>query len=905
MEAQQTQAQITSSNRSIEQDQVCHYNIPQTMQPQYHDAQHSASHAIPPSVYPSSLSASTANFVQDSTCGFPREMSSSYPSGGVQSSNSTDVNPNNDFNATANSFQESIPLGRSSHSYDMPTNNSIASGVEEQPLARQSIHSPVLSPETQASKESYLPSNAQTQLQPIAQTHHVYADQQQPTNTQVPFPFSDNQAATNVDFEHVSQDINQNQQTGYLQPTPTIGIEPEYNGQPNVGSGRPQLSGTSSIFPPISSVVTPTNQQFEHPYISAPHPVHPSAQFCGRVPAPPISPGFRPPMPSVGVPFGLASGNPAIPSGPAMIVPPVYMGENNSGFVVPERPKKASVPSWLKEELMKKKAAAMASAASHCQTSEDQFHSNESGTGDQPLLKSELTENRSGDSGHTSDDEDDEDHEAARTAAINKEIKRVLTEVLMKVTNELFDEIAQEVLDEDDTNSQVKHAPYDALNANGPSRASTPPQPLSKPLSSGRVVVSVKNASDNVKVDSDDSSSSAAVGDVLGLGNYASDDENEVTQETKQEGSPSGIQENKWLPDDVDKEGQSSQHNLNGISYDHDRENVVEYTSSPHNHNEPAQSNGSSKSKNSNGEFCEGEFKDSKEREVKDKRVVKKDLKAGGYVQYDIENGTDQQNEKEKGKTRMKDLDKPRESKRMKNQDKENVNHGSVQQNREKGAEREKEKERDRKKDWDRPRESKRMRAQEKIKDKDKNMVEDRKKDWDRPRESKRMRAQEKIKDKDKNMVEDRRRSTDRLTHDERKGLDSRHEKEARRDHEKAKKATDKDNAIKKSDTARADKDERGRIRDSLNTGTDRKRSTSVSSRGRNSGKFDSNDSNKSSSSTEMPENVRRRRNRSSRHSLSPSPLRPKRRCVEIFDSFIKKYQFSMNLTTFFVVFIG
>ncbi|KAK1381899.1 hypothetical protein POM88_019634 [Heracleum sosnowskyi] len=35
-----------------------------------------------------------------------------------------------------------------------------------------------------------------------------------------------------------------------------------------------------------------------------------------------------------------------------------------------------------------------------------------------------------------------DDAEIARTAAINHEIKRVLTEVLLKVTDELFDEIA-------------------------------------------------------------------------------------------------------------------------------------------------------------------------------------------------------------------------------------------------------------------------------------------------------------------------------------------------------------------------------------------------------------------------------------------------------------------------------
>jgi hypothetical protein len=37
-----------------------------------------------------------------------------------------------------------------------------------------------------------------------------------------------------------------------------------------------------------------------------------------------------------------------------------------------------------------------------------------------------------------------------RTESMIQEIKRVLTEVLMKVTDDLFDEIAQEVMDEDE-----------------------------------------------------------------------------------------------------------------------------------------------------------------------------------------------------------------------------------------------------------------------------------------------------------------------------------------------------------------------------------------------------------------------------------------------------------------------
>jgi hypothetical protein len=44
--------------------------------------------------------------------------------------------------------------------------------------------------------------------------------------------------------------------------------------------------------------------------------------------------------------------------------------------------------------------------------------------------------------------------EAARMAAMNQEIKRVLTEVLLKVTDDLFDEIATKVLNEDDPSAE-------------------------------------------------------------------------------------------------------------------------------------------------------------------------------------------------------------------------------------------------------------------------------------------------------------------------------------------------------------------------------------------------------------------------------------------------------------------
>jgi hypothetical protein len=80
----------------------------------------------------------------------------------------------------------------------------------------------------------------------------------------------------------------------------------------------------------------------------------------------------------------------------------------------------------------------------------------ESEDAEEPPKKADQTDSRSiGSAKSTEDDEDDEDEIAmARTAAINLEIKRVLTEVLLKVTDDLFDEIATKVMNEDDSSDE-------------------------------------------------------------------------------------------------------------------------------------------------------------------------------------------------------------------------------------------------------------------------------------------------------------------------------------------------------------------------------------------------------------------------------------------------------------------
>lgn len=49
-----------------------------------------------------------------------------------------------------------------------------------------------------------------------------------------------------------------------------------------------------------------------------------------------------------------------------------------------------------------------------------------------------------------------QDAEAARKAAVNGEIRRVLTEVLLKVTDEMLVEIVTQVVEEDGADGQGK-----------------------------------------------------------------------------------------------------------------------------------------------------------------------------------------------------------------------------------------------------------------------------------------------------------------------------------------------------------------------------------------------------------------------------------------------------------------
>ncbi|XP_062227012.1 uncharacterized protein LOC133925170 [Phragmites australis] len=195
----------------------------------------------------------------------------------------------------------------------------------------------------------------------------------------------------------------------------------------------------------------------------------------------------------------------------------VFPTDPNTPFNVAEKSKKPPVPNWLREELLKKKSTPLSASAQHSAN----LNSMESNDAEQPLRKPDQSDSRSNDSAKsTEDDEDDEDEiEPARTAAINQEIKRVLTEVLLKVTDDLFYEIATKVLNEDDSS-------VESNESTGSFGSKEPDLGESKTKTLAIVVLPVKPTN----ISSSDSKGSTGLsspkGALLSLANYDSDDDN-------------------------------------------------------------------------------------------------------------------------------------------------------------------------------------------------------------------------------------------------------------------------------------------------------------------------------------------------------------------------------------------
>ncbi|KAJ4711047.1 Cyclin-related, putative isoform 1 [Melia azedarach] len=281
---------------------------------------------------------------------------------------------------------------------------------------------------------------------------------------------------------------------------PVRGIDPA-PALPSVNSWTPPVA-PSVAYPPIPPVL-PAGPQHD-PSIAMASAPGPAAPQFGRFPGQ----SFQPTMPSASA-FGIGAGAALHPT-------TAFSGDAYGVSGVSERPKKAPVPNWLKEEIIKNKAAITRSSLENpkeeTQSIEEEGVHKLSGKSDQADSKS-IDSSRS-----TEEEDDDEDYvEAARTAAINQEIKRILTEVLLKVTDELFDEIATKVLNEDDLSIDG--------NDNTVSRKVSPPPPaIPAPKASAKVLVAVK-AKESEKEGGSERTSSSSPGDVLGLANYASDDD--------------------------------------------------------------------------------------------------------------------------------------------------------------------------------------------------------------------------------------------------------------------------------------------------------------------------------------------------------------------------------------------
>lgn len=263
------------------------------------------------------------------------------------------------------------------------------------------------------------------------------------------------------------------------------------------------------VYPSISSDISSGLQHDPSMAIHSPVPGHAAPPF-GRFPGP-----GQAAIPSGGAPFALGAGTALHPTA-------AFAGDVYGISPASERPRKASVPNWLKDEI--KKAVITSSSVDH---PKEETHSIEDEGSDRSFVKADQADSKSIDSSRSTEEEDeDEDYvEAARTAAINQEIKRVLTEVLLKVTDELFDEIATKVLSEDDPTVE---ADQKAIISNHKELPSSNPA-VQPHKASAKVLIPAMAKDSDSKSDSEKSSSSSP-GDILGLGNYASDNDNEVDE---------------------------------------------------------------------------------------------------------------------------------------------------------------------------------------------------------------------------------------------------------------------------------------------------------------------------------------------------------------------------------------
>ncbi|KAJ7953556.1 Cyclin-related, putative isoform 1 [Quillaja saponaria] len=385
-----------------------------------------------------------------------------------------------------------LPMSPSVHQQEVPSTYSSVTGEKE--TAAQNEHTYAYLPLLHASAQE-----GQNHLQPPV--HGPFTSSNQ---SAVP---STNLADQPLDFApRFSRDHDRQLQSSYAHHDSvahTRGIEP-VPAVPSINNWAAPVAPPVA-YPPISPVLGSGPQHDSSIAVPSPLPGQVASPF-GRFPGP----GLQSAIPPGGAPFVLGSGTALHPT-------TSFSSEAYVVSSISERPKKASVPNWLREEIQK---AVITAPSTEHPKEEKQLEFDEGadklfGQGDQADSKS-IDSSRS-----TEDEEDDEDYvEAARTAAINQEIKRVLTEVLLKVTDELFDEIATKVVNEEDPS--IEGVDPKVVTSNHKVSPSQPSVALSK--ASAKILVPVKTKESQAEGVSEKSDSSSP-GDILGLANYASDDD--------------------------------------------------------------------------------------------------------------------------------------------------------------------------------------------------------------------------------------------------------------------------------------------------------------------------------------------------------------------------------------------
>ncbi|XP_057496206.1 uncharacterized protein LOC130781149 isoform X2 [Actinidia eriantha] len=389
--------------------------------------------------------------------------------------------------------QESSPTSSSVHLQEVPSSYSSVTGIKEAGDQNGKFYKsfPLTTDSNQGLHQVHPPLSEVGRPVSMEQPHYAVGNQ----SAEASFDLSDQPLVFSHRFNHNHDQLTQpsymHTDSGPIAATPS----------------NHTWTSPAMPYPPIPPGLQSRQQHDSSIAVPSPVPGN-SAPLFGRMPGP----SFQPTIPSASASFGIGAGG-------GLHQTTAFPCDVYGASSVPERPKKAPVPNWLREEIIKNKAVIVNSALEH---PKEETESIEDEAIDKSLRKADQADSKSIDSSKsTEEEEDDEDYvDAARTARINQEIKRILTEVLLKVTDELFDEIATKVMSEDDITVEVDQnvASNHKLSPSAPSVLT--PKASAKVLLPGKAEVT-ENELDNGK------STSSSPGDVLGLASYASDDEDD------------------------------------------------------------------------------------------------------------------------------------------------------------------------------------------------------------------------------------------------------------------------------------------------------------------------------------------------------------------------------------------